>query len=414
MASRTELGRGEEAGVDRTDGAIPEGAMPRPSGHWAAIILIAGFAIAVGAAAAVADRLATAEDVPTIVRHDDLTVDLLGWLPASDETRRSFAVWVDEGAVGATPPAVMDVGLQASLGMAPLPRTLGATPGWRAAFGWAAGDVTAWAAGGEAGDGVAILAGEFDLEAIDHALETAGYRATTYRRVPLYVLHPVATPVAAIDGAAAGDANAVGLLAGRVITAPDERDVRDAIDAALGFGPSLADDRQVAALLRTVGANAGLAVLDAADLAAICFTDDPTARAAAGVPSGRYVAAVYGRTGPDGPRQTTILVTFGGVPGASVQEAAAAWEYGWVDAGVALGAVSAPAAAYARIDAAGATADTLIARFGDGRVAGWAPVALRLASPVCLAVADLAPAAAAPLGTPVAPATLAAANGPAA
>jgi hypothetical protein len=389
--------------VDGTDGTIAldeNHDEQRPHDRRPGRLTLPALAVLLVVAAAIATtayRTVAEDDSPEVVRRADHTADLLGWLPANDANRRSFAVWVGEGAAGMTPPALMDVPLQGELGLAPYPRTLGQSGDWRQTYGWGAGDVSAWAVAGEAED-IAVLAGDFDLSAVGDALETAGYERSSYRGADVYVLHPVATPAPVVAGDATSAANAVAILAGRLITAASEAGVRAAIDAATGKAPSLADDPPVAALLRAAGPNAGLAALDAADLAAVCAASDPTARATGNAPSGQYAALAYGFATEGAARQTVVVVTMGDETAA--QTAAPAWNLGWQDAVVALGDVSGPAAGYGTLTSTGAAGNAVIARFADGRAEGWAPLALRLASPVCLAVGALAPVAEAEVAPP--------------
>src|SRR5688500_8207379 len=70
-----------------------------------------------------------------VVERDDPVEDLLGWLPADDQMRRSFAVWTGQEE---TPPAAFDAQAQQDLGLVPFPTSIGLSAGWQDRFGYAA------------------------------------------------------------------------------------------------------------------------------------------------------------------------------------------------------------------------------------------------------------------------------------
>ena len=186
-AGREGTANGRDAG-----GTVP--LRPRPAASLrrlpsrlglAALLVVAVVCSVITVTAAVSDR------EPAVIRRDDAATDLLGWLPADDETRRAFAVWAGESE-SATADAARGPVLGEQLGLEPMPRTLGRSPGWAARFGYSVQDVTGWAIGG-ATNGVAVLAGTFDEGATAAALKAAGYRETTYRGARLFVLDDEAT-----------------------------------------------------------------------------------------------------------------------------------------------------------------------------------------------------------------------------
>ncbi|MEJ7762830.1 MAG: hypothetical protein WKF80_08565 [Thermomicrobiales bacterium] len=270
----------------------------------------------------------------------------------------------------------------ADLGIEPRPRTLGLTAGWRAGHGWDVADVSAWATGGAAPGETVVLAGTFDAGEIRAALLGGGYRETAHRGVPVFTLadQPVAGLTAGGDAATA--ANAVALLGDRLVTAMDPALVLATIDAATGAAPSLADLPAVVGLRRTLGPVTGFAATDAATLARRCLglpgSPDP--------PSERLVAVAHGRTGPGEERRTLVAVTF--ADEAAAADAAASFAAGWPDATLALGQVTAPIDAYADPGPVARSGTTVVAELPRGRVRGWAPLVVRLASPVCDAVRD--------------------------
>jgi hypothetical protein len=338
------------------------------------------------------------EPAPLPVRRADPVLDLLGWIPATDETRRAFAVWSeDPGGADGTPVAISAADpLLGRLAMTPVPFTLGRSRDWRSRFGYGAGDVTGWATAGS-GASMAVLAGEFDRGLIAQSLRVAGYRETRYQGVALYVLHDIATPSRTIDGDAVSAANAVALVAGRLITGTSPAAVRGAIDAAQGRIPSLADEAAVAEVVRTLAPVSGLVAVDAADHAVDCGRGGPWTRRTIERPSGRYVVVGYGRLGDAGERRTLVATSFPDAVAASgmLDTYTVGWQSGTVSAAGAGGGL----AAYGRISAVGQTDDWLVAEVLDGREDGWVRAGIRFASPVCQAVVTALPPGA-PVPTP--------------
>src|SRR5688572_5954796 len=84
------------------------------------------------------------EPAPVPVQRADPVLDLLGWIPATNETRRSFVVWTkDPGGADGTPVAISaaDPFLD-RLALTPRPHTLGTSNDWRNRFGYGAREVT--------------------------------------------------------------------------------------------------------------------------------------------------------------------------------------------------------------------------------------------------------------------------------
>jgi len=135
------------------------------------------------------------EPAPVPVQRADPVLDLLGWIPATDDTRRAFAVWSEDP--GGTDGTLLTISAADPfldrLALTPVPFTLGRSGTWPDRFGYRAREVTSWATTGT-GAPVAVLGGAFDLRAIEHKLTDAGYRESSYWGVVFYVLHEVATP----------------------------------------------------------------------------------------------------------------------------------------------------------------------------------------------------------------------------
>jgi hypothetical protein len=323
-----------------------------------------------------------------------VVTDLLAWIPATDETRRAFAVWSEDPG-GSDRTSTVNAGIDPlldRLGLAPVPLTLGRSAQWRDRFGYGARDVKRWAAAGGRST-IAVLGGDFDVAAIGAALTEAGYRKATYHGVPVYVLHDAATPAATVEGDAVSAANAVALFAGRVITSDSPEAVRGAVDAAQGRVPSLADESEVAKILRSLAPVSGLVALDAADQGIDCGIGGAWTHRDLERPSGRYVVVGYGRLGAGGERRTLVVTNL--ADAAAATAALARYSSGWGGGTVVTVGAGAEISAFGRVTSVGRTDDLLVAELTEGREDGWVRAAIRFARPVC----ELA-AGALPSGTP--------------
>lgn len=334
---------------------------------------------------------------PVPVQRGDAVSDLLGWIPATGEYRRAFAVWSeDPGAAGGTLAAITAADpLFDRLALTPVPFTLGRSNDWPGRFGYRARDVTSWATAGR-NSSIAVLGGDFDHAAIGRKLDSSGYRQSTYHGVSVYVLHDVATRLRTVDGDAESAANAVALFADRVITAVSAATVRDAIDAAHGRLPSLADEPAVGEIVRTLAPISGLVAVDAADHAIDCGVGGQWRRSDLDQPSGRYVVVGFGRLGEGGQRRTLVATSFANAPAAD--RALDAFTAGWESGAVNAAGAGADIAIYGQVSAVSQTGNVLVAELVEGREDGWVRAGIRFAIPVCQAVVT-----ALPPGTPVPP-----------
>ena len=189
-------------------------------------------------------------------------VDLLGWLPATDQSRRAYAAWVEQ------PGAPLDLTSAIDrLSILPAPLALGRSNEWQRTTGISASQVTGWASA--PGAGVTVLTGTFDAAEITSRLEQADYRSTTI-------------PVSADLAQSGSDytsrsskvtifsaSNAIAVYQDRVVIGWDERSVRRALDAASGVSASLATESAVDPTNITPGLS-GIMVVDQRDLAIEC------------------------------------------------------------------------------------------------------------------------------------------------
>jgi hypothetical protein len=357
---------------------------------------VALFLIAIAAAPVLLTRDED-EPAPHPIQRADPILDLLGWIPATDETRRTFAAWSeDPGGADGTPVAISAAdSFFGRLAMTPLPFTLGRSRDWHSRFGYSAREVTGWATAGN-GASIAVLIGEFDRGLIEETLRAAGYRETSYQGVALYVLHDVATPSRTVDGDAVSAANAVAFFADRLITGVSTEAVWGAIDAARGRIPSLADEAAVEEIVGTLAPISGLVAIDAADHAVDCGRGGLWTRHNIDRPSGRYVVVGYGRLGDGGERRTMVATSFGDWLAASGM--LDTYTVGWQSGTVSAAGAGADVSAYGRVSAVGQTDKWLVAELLDGREDGWVRAGIRFASPVCQAVET-----ALPPGKPVPP-----------
>lgn len=326
---------------------------------------------------------------PAAQPQRDLAVpDLLLWVPATDETRLAFAMWL---ASDASSPAELIPGstpIVRRLALLPMPRTLGRSPGWRERFGYGARDVLSWVAAGPNAE-LAVLSGTFDQAAIEHALLASGYHTRQHRGVTIFVHDGPARPAPVIEGDSVTAAQAVAVFPGLLLTSSRPELVEDAIGASQGVIPSLATNQSIVTISRTLAPYHGLMIRDATLHARECGLASPGAEPFR--PSGRYVAIAYGDNGSSATRRTFIANAF-----VSPDEATAiqspyisAWfsELPLVE--------GSPLAAFGRLTTVAQTGPVLVAEIVDGRDDGWARSGIRFAYPVCAAAA-----ASPPSGTP--------------
>src|SRR5262245_21480 len=124
----------------------------------------------------------------TIVHRDDPVADLLGWIPATDDTRSSFAIWTPDGGANASGAVVPVSEMHGEkLALEPMPKLLSFPTGVPAAFGFSTAQITEWAAAGSNSE-IEVFGGDFDEERITSLLgEGLGYDQSNYRGAHLFV-----------------------------------------------------------------------------------------------------------------------------------------------------------------------------------------------------------------------------------
>lgn len=329
----------------------------------------------------------TPQKPPVIEHRADPIADLLAWIPASPEASDAFSAWTADPGVQTM--AIVDLQQIDTLAIEPVPRTLGRTGAWSSTFGWNAINVTGWATAGD-GRGLTVLAGVFDVTKIERALKKAGYVAQTYRGVEIWQLQAFATPGASTAGDAEWAANAIALLDGRLIVAPEAGQVRAAIDVAAAGSGSLADEPGISTSIATLAPLSGLVGIGQADFAAQC---DP-ARGQAAERTGEHVFVGYGRVGTGGERRTLIATSYADEVLAAANEAA--YQNGWIAGFANAGGTGGSLAAFGSIAHVGRAGRLLVAEIVNGRDDGWVRSGIRFALPVCEAVLAFAPPQAPP------------------
>jgi hypothetical protein len=212
-------------------------------------------------------------------------VDLLGWLPATDQSRRAYAAWVEQ------PGAPLDLTDAVDrLSITPAPLALGRSSEWQRTTGISASQVTGWASA--PGAGVTVLSGTFDAAGIQLRLDQAGYRSTTYRSVPIWLRPDPIEQGTIVEGDDMRASNAIAVYQDRVVFGWDEQSVHRALDAASGVSASLATESAVDTANITTGLS-GIMIVDQRDLAIECGVGGGWLKSDFSRPSGRAVAVLY-------------------------------------------------------------------------------------------------------------------------
>jgi hypothetical protein len=335
---------------------------PSPRPRWPLVVVSALFVVvaAIGVYAFLWDR----DNNPSIIEREDPVADLLGWIPATDETKSSFSVWTpDGGFTSSGTPLPMATGNPVSLAMEPVPWDLRSPANKPGVVTYR--DITGWVAAG--GDNpIVVLIAKSSPVYVDGPNERDSYRGAT--------LYPPDDDL--------GIEVATAVLGGRIILANSVDQVKAAIDAAVGKRSSLAGDETIQSLSETVAPSNALMVIDAAKQAVACDSGDESSVE----PSGQYVAIAYGRIGEGGAPRTLVVTSFESEEEAAAAEAA--YELGWQDGYVLAGNSGAPIANFAKVNFVSQSGNLLIAELVDGREDGWTRAAVRFATPVCDALSE--------------------------
>jgi hypothetical protein len=220
---------------------------------------------------------------PTV--RSDPIADLLGWLPATDDSRRAFAAWT------AQPGAPLDLTDSIDrLTLTPAPIALGRSAEWQWTTGISASQVAGWASA--PGAGVTVLAGDLDASEINSRLDRAGYEKRTYRSVSVWVRPNQVGRSVLIEGDDQRSLNAIAVVDGHAVIGWSEDAVRRALEAAAGVRASLATE-PVAAAVNVTPDLSGIMVVDQRDFAIDCGVGRGWLKSDFDAPSGRVVAVLY-------------------------------------------------------------------------------------------------------------------------
>ena len=355
--------------------------------HWSRLLTVFVVACAIATVALIAAVvLRHGDGEATIVHRDDPVADLLGWIPATDETRASFAVWTPDGGADATGTVVPTSEMHGEkLALEPMPTLFGYSTGLADALGFSAWQITSWVAAGPSGE-LVVLSGDFDQNGIvAHFGAGSGFDRSDYRGARIFSFDDSARAANAAATILLAD-RVIALLGDKIIIANSVDEAKAVVNTVAGKQPSLADDDAIASLLRTVAPANALMVVDAMKHASDCAGDESTATGN----NGRFVAVAYGRLGEGGDRRTLAATSFGSTEEATLAEAA--FELGWQNGYVVSGSSGAPISTFGQVSNVSQSGALLIAELVDGREDGWTRAAIRLATPVCDAVREQLPA----------------------
>ena len=318
--------------------------------------------------------------------------DLLGWLPATDESRRAYAVWIDQPGA---PLGVTDAIDRLSFG--PPPLALGRSAEWQRITGISASMITAWASA--PGANVTILDGNLAADEIGARLDLADYRQTSYRSVSIWQRPDSLPGNRVVEGDDLRALNAIAIYQHRVIIGLSVDAVRAALDTAGGRLPSLADE-PVAAAANVTANLSGIMVLDQRDLAIDCGVGRGWLRTDFTEPSDRTVAILYHLDASTSAPVTSVWAAFDdeGAAEALLPVLETDWRSGYVNQTGFGGLVSNLAAVQQvrRIDA------YVVADLTAGRDNGWVRSGVRYLIALCEQASTLIPRDAPVRATPVA------------
>ena len=326
------------------------------------------------------------------VARADARLDLLGWIPSTDQSRRAYAVWVE------TPDSPYN-GREAvdRLALSPVPLGLGRSADWQRTTGISASKVTGWATA--PGASVEIVDGDISGADIATRLDQAGYRRATHRSVPIWLAPDPLASDYIVEGDNLRALNAIAIYQQRIILGYDVHAVRSALDAAAGKGDSLATEAMTAAVNSTPDIS-GFMVVDQRDLAIDCGVGRGWRSSDFTGASGRWLSVVYRRDPVTHAPVTSVWMEYAN------QERAEAglillqqdWTSGFVNQIGMGGEIS---------DLAGVRSvyrsdRYVVADLVDGRDNGWVRSGVRFLIAICERASTLVPPGDPPRATPVA------------
>jgi hypothetical protein len=346
----------------------------------------------VAVAAGVVSLLQSSESRFAPVARANPVSDLLGWLPATDQSRREYAAWIDQPGAPLSITSAID-----RLSFAPPPLALGRSVEWQRLTGISASRINGWAS--SPGAGATILQGDLAADAIEAQLDLSGFTKTTYRSVSIWLRPDRLDTNRIIEGDDLRALSAIAVYQNRVVIGLSERAVRQVLDTANGNSPSLAGEPIVATTNVTPNLS-GIMVLDQRDLAIECGVGRGWLSTDFTEPSGRFLAILYHLDSTDSAPVTSVWAEYGDELGAEavLPLLEADWRSGYVNQIGFGGLVSnlATVQDVRRIEA------YVVADLTAGRDNGWIRSGVRYLISICEQASTLVPSGTPDRATPIA------------
>ena len=329
-------------------------------------------------------------------RRSSPLLDLLSWIPATDDSVRSYAAWVE--APGA--PITLREAVE-GLGLDPGPLALGRSGDWQHITAISSSQITGWTAA--PGAGVTILAGSFDADVLASNLRARSFAEETWRSVPIFINPHPQSEARSIAGDDARSLNAVAIASNHVVLGIDRDSVQAALEAAVNDRPSLAGVPTAMRIAASDGA-VGFMVGDLRDLAIPCGVSNGWRVSDFDTASGRSVVITYGADADGANPHTDVWVEFGNDDQAlaAVAHYTQQWESGFISQNGMGEAVN----HFATVGTVSQRGPFVVADLIRGRENGWVRSGVRFLIAICEDAASLVPAepplVASPAATPVA------------
>ena len=323
--------------------------------------------------------------------RDDPIADLLQWIPATDEAERGYAAWVAIPGVPLGVTEALDL-----LSVTPGPLAVGRSGEFQRTVGISSSHVTGWASAFESG--VTILAGQFDQDEIEAALDEADYDKVGWRGVTIWTSANPRDDRVTVAGDDLRAMNVIVPLEDRVLLAVDRSAAEAALAAAAGEVESLADRRELAPWLGG-GDVAGLMVVDQRDLAVECGVAGQWRKDDFAGSSGRTVGVVYRLGADDGPL-TSVWIDL--ADELAAEAGLFAFEPGWREGFVNQIGLGGPVSALATVAEVRRAGTFVVADLVEGRDNGWVRSGVRFLIEICEHSSAMIPAGQPNRATPVA------------
>lgn len=330
----------------------------------------------------------------TFTVRENAVLDVLGWIPATGESRRAYAAWT---ATGNAPLTLADA--ITKLGISPAPLALGTSTDWQRLTGISGSQVTAWAA--SPGASVTVLKGSFDRDSLARNLSERGYSREIVHGIAVWI-NPI--PVAetqVTNGDDLRSLNAVAIADDRIVLGIDRTAIVASLDVASGAGQSLADD-QVAHVAVAVPETVGLMVVDLRDMAVSCGLANGWDVSDFQGSSGRSVAVTWGYAA-DGTARTSVWTQFADNDRAFLN--LEPMQVDWMTGYISQMGVGEAVATFATVTGVSQSGPFVVADLANGGENGWVRSGIRYLISICEQSSVLVPVGSPEAATPQASAT---------